>query len=130
MSLGTTSEWLDGISIGNGYLDSLSISHFNTSASITKYWQGMISDLMYFLVWICLRTYCSLHHYEFRNYRGVAGWYKHWQLVSRQFKHITLQYKCSQQQLIEWIAFYLLSQYPTIYSKPQNWNNACQLDKT
>ena len=37
LSLGTTAEWLAGIRIGNWFLDSLSISHINTSASITEY---------------------------------------------------------------------------------------------
>ena len=57
MSFGTTAEWLGGISIGNWYVERLTITHFTTSASNTEYWQGMMSDLMYFLILIRLGTY-------------------------------------------------------------------------
>ena len=66
----------------NWYLESLSISHFTTSASFTAYWQGMMSDLTDFLVLIRLRIYWCPHHYEFRNHKGVAwccyfcNWYR------------------------------------------------------
>ena len=86
MSFGTTVEWLGGISIGNWYVaERLRISHFTTSASITEYWQGMMSVLIFFLLLIRLRIYWWPHHYEFWNYRGVAWWYEHWQLVCGQF---------------------------------------------
>jgi hypothetical protein len=49
MTLGATVEWLGGISIGYWYVERLRISHFTTSASITEYLQGMMSDLMYLL---------------------------------------------------------------------------------
>jgi len=94
MSSGTTAEWLTAIRIWKWFLDSLSMSHFSTSASITEYWQGMMSVLVDFLIWICLRTYWCPRHYEFRNYSGVAWWYKHSQLVSGQFKYVPLQFKC------------------------------------
>ena len=45
MSLGTTSEWLGGMTIGNWVVDSLGMSHLTTSASIIEYWQGMVSVL-------------------------------------------------------------------------------------
>ena len=45
MSLGTTSEWFGSMNIGNWFVDSLGMSHFNTSASITEYWQLMMSVL-------------------------------------------------------------------------------------
>ena len=70
------------------------MSHFNTNASITEYWQGMISVLLDFLSWIRLRTYWCPHHFEFRNYRGVAWWYTHSQLASGQFEYAPLQYTC------------------------------------
>ena len=59
---------------GNWYVDSLSICHFTTSAFITEYWQGMMSDLIDILILIHLRTYWCPHQYEFRNYNGVAWW--------------------------------------------------------
>jgi len=94
MSSGTTVEWLAGIRICNWFLDSLSMSHFNTSPSITEYWLAMMSVLKDLLILICLRSYRCPHHYEFRNYSGVAWWYMHSQLVSVQLEYITLHYKC------------------------------------
>jgi hypothetical protein len=38
MSLGTTANWLGGILICNWYLERFSISKFNNTTSITKYW--------------------------------------------------------------------------------------------
>ena len=87
-------EWLGGICIGNWFLDSLSMSHFTSSASITEYWQGMMSVLVDFLIWMSLRTYWCPPHYEFRNYSGVAWLYMHSQMVSGQFEYVLLQYKC------------------------------------
>ena len=76
------------------YVDSLGICHFIKSASITEYWQGMVSDLIDFLESIRLRTYWCPHQYEFRNHRGVAWWYSHLQLVCGQFEYMPLHYKC------------------------------------
>ena len=42
MSFGSTGKWLGGMNIGNWFVDSLGMSHFTTSASITEYWQGMV----------------------------------------------------------------------------------------
>ena len=50
MSLGTTEKRLGGMNIGNWFVDSLGMSHFTTSASITEYWQGMMSVLIKFPV--------------------------------------------------------------------------------
>ena len=50
MSLGTTEKRLGGMNIGNWFVDSLGMSQLNTSASITKYWQGMMSVLIKFPV--------------------------------------------------------------------------------
>jgi len=47
MSVGTEAEWLGGISIGNWYVEWLRISHFNRSASITEYLQGMMYDVSF-----------------------------------------------------------------------------------
>jgi hypothetical protein len=46
MSLLTTEGWLGNIINCNWYLDSLSISHFTTSASNTEFWQRTMSDLI------------------------------------------------------------------------------------
>ena len=94
MSLGTTEGWLGAIIISNLYMDRLSISHFTTSASIPEYWQGMMSDLIDFLVLIWLRISWSPHKYVSWNHRGVAWWYNHLQLVSGEFEYIPLHYKC------------------------------------
>jgi len=96
MNLGTAEEgWIGGIVICSWYVDSLSICHFTTSASITEYWQeGMMSVLINFLDLIRLRTYWCPHHYEFRNHTGVDWWYSHLQLVCGQFEYMPLQYKC------------------------------------
>ena len=48
MSLGTTEKRLGGMNIGNWYVDSLGMSHLTTSASITEYWQGIMSVLIKF----------------------------------------------------------------------------------
>ena len=100
MSLGTTAEWLGGIRIHNRFLDSLSMSRINTSASITEYWQGMMSVLVDVLIWIRLRIYWCPRHYEFRNYSGVAWWYTHSQLVSGQFEYVPHQFKCFHHQVL------------------------------
>ena len=50
MSLGTTEKRLGGMNIGNWFVDSLGMSHHTTNASITEYWQGMISILIKFPV--------------------------------------------------------------------------------
>ena len=70
------------------------MSHFTTSASITEYWQGMMSVLLDVLMWMSLRIYWCPRHYEFRNYSGVAYWYTHSQLISGQFEYFPLQFKC------------------------------------
>ena len=36
------------MNIGNWFVDSLGMSHFTTSASITEYWQVMMSVLLNF----------------------------------------------------------------------------------
>ena len=94
MSLRTTVEWLGGISIRNWYLETLRISHLTTSASITEYWQGMMSVLINFLDLIGLRTYWWPHHYEFRSHSEDVWWYEQWQLVCGQFGYVTPNYKC------------------------------------
>ena len=68
MNLGTTVKRSGGMNIGSRYVDSLGMSHFTTSASITEYWQGLMSVLIYFLDLIRLRTYWWPHHYEFRDH--------------------------------------------------------------
>ena len=93
MSFGTTAEWFGAEFFFNWYLDSLSISHFTTSASITEYWQEMMSVLIDFLDVILLRIHLCPHQYDFSNYIGVAWWYNHLQLVSGQLEYITLHYK-------------------------------------
>ena len=50
MSLGTTENRLGGMNIGDWFVDSLGMSHFTASASITEYWQGMMSVLIEFPV--------------------------------------------------------------------------------
>jgi len=100
MSSGSTGEWLGGRRIRNWFLDSLTMSHFSTTASITEYWQGMMSVLVDFLIWICLRTYWCPRHYEFRKHSGVAWWYTHSQLVSGQFEYVPLQFKCFHHQVL------------------------------
>ena len=91
MSLGTTEGWLGAVIFGNWYLESLSISHFTTSGSITEYWQGMMSVLIDFLILIHLRTYWCPHHYEFRNHRGVAWccFFFNWYVDSLGICHFT-----------------------------------------
>ena len=46
MSLGTTEKRLGGMNIGNWFVNSLGMSHFTKCASITEYWQGMMSVLI------------------------------------------------------------------------------------
>ena len=95
-SLASTEGRLGGRIFSNWYLGRLSISHFTTSASITVYWQGMrpvLIDCRLILIRL-VRTYWCPHHYEYRNYSGVAWWYKHWQLVSGEVEYIPLHYKC------------------------------------
>ena len=94
MSLETTVEWLGGICIRNWYLYSLSMSHFNSSASITEYWHGMMSVLVDFFFWMSQRTYWCPCHCEFRNYSWVGWWYTrtHLQLVFGQFEYVPLQF--------------------------------------
>ena len=94
MSLGATEEWLGGIRIRNWYPDSLSMSHFNSSASIMEYLQGMMSVLGDLLIWMSQRTYWCPCHCEFRNYSGMAWWYTHSQLVSGQYEYVPLYYMC------------------------------------
>ena len=48
MSLGPIEKRLGGMNIGNWFVVSLGLSHLTTSASITKYWQGMMSVLIKF----------------------------------------------------------------------------------
>ena len=52
----------------------------------------MMSDLMYFLELIRLRTYWCPHHYEFRNQRGVVWccFFCHWYLDSLSIFHYTI----------------------------------------
>ena len=80
--------------ICNWYLERLGVSHFSASASITEYWQGMMSDLIDLMDMIRLRTYWCPHHYELRNHRGVAWCWYFWQLISREVEYIILHYKC------------------------------------
>ena len=94
MSLGATDGWPGAVVFGNWSVESLGICHFTTSASITEYWQGMVSVLINFLDLIRLRTYWCTHHYEFRNHSEEVCWYEHWQLVCGQFGYVTLHYKC------------------------------------
>ena len=94
MSLGTTEGWPGAVIFGNWSVDSLSICHFTTSASIMDYWQGMMQDLIDFLELILLRTYWCPHHNVFRNHRGVAWCCYFWQLVSGQFEYMPPHYKC------------------------------------
>ena len=94
MSLGSTGGWLGGIIICIWYLARLSISHFTTIASITEYWQGMMTDLIDLLVFIRPRTYWGPHKYEFRTIRGVAWLYNRLHLISGEVEYITLNYKC------------------------------------
>ena len=82
------------MNIGSWYVDSLGMSHFTTSASITEYWQGMMSVLGGFLIVICLRTYWCPCHFEFMNYNRVAWWYTHSQFFSRPFEYDPLQVRC------------------------------------
>ena len=49
MNLGATEKWFGGMNIIKGFVDSLGMSHFTTSASITEYGQGMVSVLINFL---------------------------------------------------------------------------------
>jgi len=52
MSLGTTEGCPGAVIFGNWHVDSLSISHLTTDASITEYWQGIMSVLIDFLILI------------------------------------------------------------------------------
>ena len=94
MNLGSSVKRFGGMNIGNWFVDSLGMSHLTTSASFTEYWQGMMSDLKFFLILLCTRIYWCPHHYDFRNYRGDVWWYEHWQWVCGQFGYVTIQYKC------------------------------------
>jgi hypothetical protein len=67
--------WAGGIFLGNWNLERLSISYFLRTASSTENQQGMILDLIQFLVLVRQRTYLSPHHYDFRRHRGVDWLY-------------------------------------------------------
>jgi hypothetical protein len=65
--------WAGGIFLGNWNLERLSISYFLRTASSTENQQGMILDLIQFLVLVRQRTYLSPHHYDFRRQEVWTG---------------------------------------------------------
>jgi hypothetical protein len=70
--------WAGGVDFGNWNLERLSTSYFLRTVSIAENWQGMMLDLIEFLVLVLQRTYLWPHHYAFRSHRGVGWWYLSW----------------------------------------------------
>jgi hypothetical protein len=82
--------WAGGMLLGNWNLQMLGISYFLRTASITENRQGMMLDLIEFLVLFQQRTYLYPHHYEFSRQRGLGWWYLSWQLESGEVDYFTL----------------------------------------
>jgi hypothetical protein len=82
-------------------VERLSISNFPRTASITEYWQGMMSDLIDFLDLIHQSTVFFPQHSEFRNCIGVVWWYYLLLLICGEVEYIRLPYNSWSHHLME-----------------------------